>query len=135
MADNDHDYSEEDFQLWLSCFSAAFAAINLNVTSQSDRAEIAALCAQLADGELTETQLRRPNPDLGEPHSHSVNTLDRCSPNRCGCCGDRRERAHATGAGLGGYRMIDATREVPEQLSSQTLKVLCALLGASATAH
>ena len=61
MAENDNNYSGEDFQLWLSCFKVAFAAINLNVNAQCNRAEIAALCAQLADQELKQTQLRRNN--------------------------------------------------------------------------
>ena len=59
-----NEYLSEDFQLWLSCFRAAFAATTLNVTSQSHRAEIAALCAQLADEELQQTQLRRANRDF-----------------------------------------------------------------------
>ena len=62
MADNDNNYSGEDFQLWLSCFRAAFAAINLKVSGELHRARIAALCAQLADEELKQTQFRRANP-------------------------------------------------------------------------
>ena len=59
MADQRDNYSGEDFQLWLSCFRAAFAAINLKLSGQSPRTKIAALCAQLADDELNQTQLRR----------------------------------------------------------------------------